>query len=127
MVRDNDRQLAEAGIGVADKSGFIKKVDKSVGVQRQYSGTAGKPEICQMATFLSDASRPAHALLDRRLYLPERWVDDPVRRTAAKVPECEVFETRPQQAVKMLLHTLAMSVHMRWVTDDAVYGKIVRL
>jgi SRSO17 transposase len=113
----------EAGIGVVDETGFIKKGDKSVGVQRQYSGTAGKRENCQIGTFLSYASRHGHVLLDRRLYLPESWVADPVRRAAAKVPECEVFETKPQQAVKMLQHAWAMGVPMRWVTGDEVYGE----
>jgi SRSO17 transposase len=117
----------EAGIGVVDETGFIKKGDKSVGVQRQYSGTAGKRENCQIGTFLSYASRHGHVLLDRRLYLPESWVADPVRRAAAKVPECEVFETKPQQAVKMLQHAWAMGVPMRWVTGDEVYGESPQL
>jgi SRSO17 transposase len=117
----------EAGIGVVDETGFIKKGDKSVGVQRQYSGTAGKRENCQIGTFLSYASRHGHVLLDRRLYLPESWVADPVRRAAAKVPECEVFETKPQQAVKMLQHAWGMGVPMRWVTGDEVYGESPQL
>lgn len=115
------------GIGVVDETGFIKKGDKSVGVQRQYSGTAGKRENCQIGTFLSYASRHGHVLLDRRLYLPESWVADPVRRAAAKVPECQVFESKPQQAVKMLQHAWAMGVPMRWVTGDEVYGESPQL
>ena len=110
------------GIGVVDESGFIKKGDKSVGVQRQYSGTAGKRENCQIGTFLSYASRHGHVFLDRRLYLPESWVAAPERRAQAKVPEMEVFETKPQQAVKMLQHAWENGVPMRWVTGDEVYG-----
>lgn len=110
------------GIGVVDESGFIKKGDKSVGVQRQYSGTAGKRENCQIGTFLSYASRHGHVFLDRRLYLPESWAAAPERRAQAKVPEMEVFETKPQQAVKMLQHAWENGVPMRWVTGDEVYG-----
>jgi SRSO17 transposase len=109
-------------IGVVDESGFIKKGDKSAGVQRQYSGTAGKRENCQIGTFLSYASCHGHAFLDRRLYLPESWVVAPERRAQAKVPEGEVFETKPQQAVKMLQHAWENGVPMRWVAGDEVYG-----
>jgi SRSO17 transposase len=110
------------GIGVVDESGFLKKGNKSAGVQRQYSGTAGKTENCQIGTFLSYASRHGHVFLDRRLYLPESWTDAPERRAQAKVPESEVFETKPQQAVKMLQHAWENGVPMRWVTGDEVYG-----
>lgn len=112
----------EQGIGVVDESGFLKKGDKSAGVQRQYSGTAGKRENCQIGTFLSYASRHGHVFLDRRLYLPESWTDAPARRAQAKVPESEGFETKPQQAVKMLQHAWENGVPMRWVTGDEVYG-----
>jgi SRSO17 transposase len=112
----------EQGIGVVDESGFLKKGDKSAGVQRQYSGTAGKRENCQIGTFVSYASRHGHVFLDRRLYLPESWAAAPERRRQAKVPESEVFETKPQQAVKMLQHAWANGVPMRWVTGDEVYG-----
>jgi SRSO17 transposase len=110
------------GIGVVDESGFIKKGDKSAGVQRQYSGTAGKRENCQIGTFLSYASRHGHVFLDRRLYLPESWAAAPERRAQAKVPESEVFETKPEQAAKMLQHAWENGVPMRWVTGDEVYG-----
>lgn len=110
------------GIGVVDETGFLKKGDKSVGVQRQYSGTAGKRENCQVGTFLSYASRHGHVFLDRCLYLPESWSTAPERRAQAKVPEHVVFETKPQQAAKMLQHAWEMGVPMRWVTGDEVYG-----
>jgi SRSO17 transposase len=112
----------EEGIGVVDETGFIKKGDKSVGVQRQYSGTAGKRENCQIGTFLSYATVHGHVFLDRRLYLPESWSTAPERRVRAKVPASVVFESKPQQAVKMLQHAWEMGVPMRWVTGDEVYG-----
>lgn len=110
------------GIGVVDESGFFKKGDQSAGVQRQDSGTAGKRENCQIGTVLSYASRHGHVFLDRRLYLPESWTAAAERRKQAKVPEGEVFETKPQQAVKMLQHAWEQGVPMRWVTGDEVYG-----
>ena len=112
----------EAGIGVVDETGFLKKGDQSVGVQRQYSGTAGKRDNCQIGTFLSYATRHGHVFLDRCLYLPESWAADPERRAQAKVPAAVVFETKPQQAAQMLQHAWAMGVPMRWVTGDEVYG-----
>jgi len=112
----------EDGIGVVDETGFLKKGDHSVGVQRQYSGTAGKVENCQIATFLSYATRHGHALLGRRLYLPEVWCTDSERRAKAKVPEEIEFQTKPEQAVAMLEHAWRQGVPMRWVTGDEVYG-----
>lgn len=112
----------EEGIGVVDETGFIKKGQHSVGVKRQYSGTAGKIENCQVATFLSYVSGRGQVLLDRRLYLPEEWAEDGARRARAKVPEEVVFQTKPQQAGEMLKHAWALGVPMRWVTGDEVYG-----
>lgn len=112
----------EAGIGVVDETGFLKKGQHSVGVKRQYSGTAGKVENCQVGTFLSYVSVRGQVLLDRRLYLPEEWCDDPERRVRAKVPAEVVFQTKPQQARQMLEQAWAQGVPMRWVTGDAVYG-----
>jgi SRSO17 transposase len=112
----------EEGIGVVDETGFIKKGQHSVGVKRQYSGTAGKIENCQVGTFLSYVSSRGQVLLDRRLYLPEEWCNDAERRARAKVPEAVVFQTKPQQAAEMLQHAWAQGVPMRWVTGDEVYG-----
>jgi SRSO17 transposase len=112
----------EDGIGVVDETGFIKKGARSVGVQRQYSGTAGRIENCQMGTFLSYASPAGHVFLDRRLYLPQEWCDDPERRAQAKVPRDVVFQTKPAQAIAMLQQAWAHGVPMRWVTGDEVYG-----
>jgi SRSO17 transposase len=110
------------GIGVLDETSFIKKGRRSVGVQRQYSGTAGKIENCQVGTFLSYATRHGHVFLDRRLYLPQAWCDDPEQRARAHIPKEVTFQTKPEQAIAMLEHAWAQGVPMRWVTGDEVYG-----
>lgn len=115
------------GIGVVDETGILKKGTGSVGVQRQYSGTAGKVENCQMATVLTYATPTGHVFLDRRLYLPEGWCADAERRAQAKVPEEIVFQTKPEQAIAMLEHAWERGVPMRWVTGDEVYGDAPRL
>lgn len=113
---------AEEGIGVVDETGFLKKGDKSVGVKRQYTGTAGKVENCQVGVFLSYAVSAGQVFLDRRLYLPEEWCADAERRAEAKIPEEVTFQTKPQQALEMLEHAWEQGVPMRWVTGDEVYG-----
>jgi SRSO17 transposase len=113
----------EEGIGVVDESGFLKQGTRSVGVKRQYSGTAGKVENCQIGTFLSYSTCRGHVFLDRRLYLPEEWSADQARREQAKVPEGVRFQTKPEQAAEMLEHAWAQGVPMRWVVGDEVYGE----
>ena len=115
------------GIGVVDETGFLKKGKKSVGVARQYTGTAGKRENSQVATLLSYATKNAHVFLDRQLYLPEDWARDRVRRAEAHVPEEVSFATKSQQAIAMLEHAWEHGVPMRWVTGDEVYGDAPRL
>lgn len=115
------------GIGVLDESGFLKKGTHSVGVQRQYSGTAGKVENCQIGVFLSYSTPRGHVFLDRRLYLPKVWSRDTDRRTRARVPADVVFQTKPAQGIAMLEHAWAQGVPMRWVTGDEVYGDDPRL
>lgn len=110
------------GIGVIDETGFLKQGDGSVGVARQYSGTAGKVENCQVATVLSYVTRHGHVFLDRRLFLPEEWADDAARRKKAKVPDEVIFQTKPEQALAMLERAWEQGVPMRWVTGDEVYG-----
>jgi SRSO17 transposase len=110
------------GIGVLDETGFLKKGTESVGVQRQYTGTAGKVENCQIGVFLSYTSRRGHVLVDRRLYLPESWCEDPVRRQRAHVPEDVSFQTKPQLALQMLRAAWQQGLPMAWVTGDEVYG-----
>jgi SRSO17 transposase len=115
------------GIGVVDETGFLKKGKRSVGVARQYTGTAGKRENSQVATVLSYATKDAHVFLDRQLYLPEAWAADRPRRAQAHVPEEVGFATKPQQAMAMLEHAWEQGVPMRWVTGDEVYGDSPRL
>src|SRR6266699_3283776 len=115
------------GIGVVDETGFLKKGKKSVGVARQYTGTAGKRENSQVATLLSYATKNAHVFLDRELYLPEDWAADRTRRAEAHVPQEVGFATKPQQAMAMLSHAWEQGVPMRWVTCDEVYGDAPRL
>ena len=112
----------EDAIIVIDETGFIKKGNRSVGVKRQYSGTAGKIENCQIGVFLSYATSKGHGFLDRRLYLPEDWCGDPERRERAKVPPEIRFETKGELAVDMLERAWAEGVPARWVTGDEVYG-----
>jgi SRSO17 transposase len=115
------------GIGIVDETGVLKKGSGSVGVQRQYSGTAGKVENCQIATVLTYATATGHVFLDRRLYLPEGWCTDVERRAKAKVPAEMVFQTKPEQAQAMLEQAWERGVPMRWVTGDEVYGDAPRL
>ncbi len=107
---------------VLDETGFLKKGTKSVGVQRQYSGTAGKVENCQLGVFLAYVTTRGHVLLDRRLYLPKEWADDPDRRREAKVPQPVTFQTIPALGHAMLTHAWDQGVPFAWVTADERYG-----
>ena len=107
---------------VIDETGFLKKGWKSVGVQRQYSGTAGRIENCQIGVFLSYASSRGHTLVDRELYLPKSWTDNRERRREAHVPEEVTFATKPELAAQMLWRTLDAGLPTAWVTGDTVYG-----
>ncbi|MFL5702874.1 MAG: IS701 family transposase, partial [Ktedonobacteraceae bacterium] len=107
---------------VIDETGFLKKGQKSVGVQRQYSGTAGRIENCQMGVFLSYSSSRGHTLLDRELYLPKSWTDNQERCREAHVPEEVTFATKPELAQRMLQRTLGAGLPVAWVTGDTVYG-----
>ena len=128
LVRDDLRDyvvehLGDAdGVLVVDETGFLKKGGKSAGVQRQYSGTAGRIENCQIGVFLSYASSKGRTLLDRELYLPQVWAEDWGRRREAGVPEGTAFRTKPQLAQLMLERALEAGVPFAWFTGDAVYG-----
>jgi SRSO17 transposase len=128
LVRDDLRayvveHLGDAGaVLVLDETGFLKKGTKSVGVQRQYSGTAGRIENCQIGVFLGYASGHGHALIDRALYLPESWTHERARRHEAGVPEAVAFATKPQLGREMLARAFATGVPCSWVTGDSVYG-----
>jgi SRSO17 transposase len=115
------------GVLVVDETGFLKQGTKSAGVQRQYSGTAGRIENCQVGVFLAYASGKGRALVDRELYLPKEWASDPARRAEAQVPERVGFATKPQLAQAMLARALAAGVPAGWVTADEVYGGDARL
>ena len=110
------------GVLVLDETGFVKKGSKSAGVQRQYSGTAGRIENCQIGVFLAYASRYGRALIDRALYLPESWAADRARRAEAGVPEEVAFATKPKLGLAMLERAHAAGLPFAWVTADSVYG-----
>jgi SRSO17 transposase len=112
---------------VIDETGFLKKGDRSAGVARQYSGTAGRIENCQIGVFLAYASRLGHVLLDRELYLPKAWTDDRARCQQAGVPDARGFATKPQLARQMLARAFTAGVPAKWVTGDSVYGDDRRL
>jgi SRSO17 transposase len=114
------------GIGVVDETGFLKKGTKSVGVKRQYCGTAGKIENCQVGVFLTYCTRRGYTFLDRRLYLPEEWCQDWERRWQAQIPDEVTFQTKSQLAAQMLEHAWAQGVPMEWVTGDEIYGDDVK-
>ena len=109
-------------VGVIDEHGFLKKGHQSVGVARQYSGTAGKIENCQIGVFLAYASDHGHTLLDRELYLPAAWTDDRERCRQAGIPDDRPFATKPALARQMLERTFAAGVVLAWVAGDSVYG-----
>jgi SRSO17 transposase len=115
------------GVLVLDETGFLKKGAHSAGVARQYSGTAGKVENCQIGVFLSYASALGHALLDRELYLPKAWIDDRARCRQAGIPPDRSFATKPQLARELLARAFATGVPATWVTGDSVYGDDRRL
>ena len=110
------------GVLVVDETGFLKKGAKSVGVARQYSGTAGRIENCQVGVFLGYATRRGRALLDRALYLPKEWAQDSGRRKEAGVPKAVEFATKLVLARRMIDRAVGAGVPARWVTADAVYG-----
>ena len=128
-VRDDVRDYViehlgdAAGVLIADETGFIKKGIRSAGVQRQYSGTAGRTENCQVGTFLAYASVHGHALIDRELYLPQSWAEDQDRRCAAGIPQEVEFTTKPRQAQVMISRAIEAKVPFSWFTADEVYGQ----
>jgi len=129
LVRDDLRDyvvehLGEpGGVLITAETGFLKKGVRSAGVQRQYSGTAGRTENCQIGTFLCYASSKGRALVDRELYLPVSWTDDRPRCRAAAIPDEVVFATKPQQARMMLERAIAAGVPFAWFTADEAYGQ----
>jgi SRSO17 transposase len=127
-VRDDLRAYVIEHMGdadavlVVDETGVIKKGAKSVGVARQYSGTAGRVENCQIGVLLAYATKRGRTFLDRELYLPRQWATDAARCAAAGVPAAIGFVTKPQLARRMIARALAGGVPCTWLTGDAVYG-----
>ena len=128
-VRDDVRDYVVEHLGdrdgalIADDTGFLKKGTRSAGVQRQYSGTAGRTENCQVGTFLAYASVHGHALIDRELYLPQSWTDDRDRCRAAGIPDQVEFTTKPRQAQAMISRAIEAGVPFAWFTADETYGQ----
>jgi SRSO17 transposase len=127
-VRDDLRAYVVETLGdadavlILDETGFLKKGRHSAGVGRQYTGTAGRIENAQVGVFLAYASRHGTAFLDRALYLPKTWTDDPERSKKAGIPKKTVFATKPQLAKQMLERAFEAGVPVAWVTGDEVYG-----
>jgi SRSO17 transposase len=118
---------APEAVLVIDETGFLKKGRHSAGVARQYSGTAGRVENCQIGVFLGYTGRLGHTLLDRELYLPQEWLNDRDRCRQAGIPEDQRFATKPQLARQMLARAFTAGVPAKWVTGDSVYGNDRRL
>jgi SRSO17 transposase len=128
-VRNDLRDLVVERLGdpdavlVFDDTGFLKKGVRSAGVQRQYSGTAGRTENCQVGVFAAYVSRAGHALIDRQLYLPESWTEDRSRCRAAGIPDDVEFTTKPRMAIAMMQRALDAGVPFGWVSADEAYGQ----
>ncbi|MFF0391767.1 IS701 family transposase [Kitasatospora sp. NPDC004615] len=110
------------GVLIVDDTGFLKKGVRSAGVQRQYSGTAGRTENCQVGVFLAYSSRLGRTLIDRALYLPKSWTDDLERCRAAGIGDEVEFATKVQLARAMVRRAIDEEIPFRWVTADAGYG-----
>jgi SRSO17 transposase len=124
LVRDYvSEHLADANaVLVLDETGFLKQGKASCGVARQYTGSAGKITNCQIGVFAAYVSRHGHAFIDRALYLPKSWTDDPARLMATYVPSDVGFSTKPQLAAEMIERAIAAGLRFRWVAGDSVYG-----
>lgn len=129
VLSNSDHDVrGDHGVLIVDETGFLKKGDKSAkhskttGVQRQYSGTAGRIENSQVGVFLALSSARGRTLIDRELYLPKSWCDDPNRCRAAGVPSDVAFATKPELARRMIDRVLQSGLRPRWVLGDEVYG-----
>jgi SRSO17 transposase len=113
------------GVFVLDETGFPKKGKKSVGVARQYCGTLGKVANCQVGVYVAYVAEQGHALVDKRLYLPREWTDDPDRCREATVPEGVGYQSTAELGLSMLQQARCAGHLMgRWVTADEAYGKV---
>ena len=114
----------ETGILIVDETGFLKKGEKSVGVAPQYTGTAGDTVNCQVGVFLAYSSERGAAFIDRALYLPKVWTDDPARRAEAGIPKEITFRNKIELAEVMLERAFGAGVPARWVVADSFYGRL---
>ena len=124
VVRDDalETLASPEAVLVIDETGFLKQGKASCGVARQYTGSAGKITNCQIGVFAAYVSEHGHALIDRRLYLPKNWTNDPARRAAAHVPDHVSFATKPAIAAAMIARAIAAGVPFSWVAADSIYG-----
>jgi SRSO17 transposase len=124
MVREYalEHLAADDAVLVVDETGFLKQGKASCGVARQYTGSAGKITNCQIGVFAAYVSRHGHAFIDRALYLPQAWADDPARRAAAHVPQEIAFATKPHLARAMVERAIAAGVPFAWGVGDSIYG-----
>lgn len=133
IVRDDLRQYVIEHLGsddavlIVDETGFLKKGTRSAGVKRQYSGTAGRIENCQIGVLLCYASERGSAFIDRTLYLPKEWAEDEERRREAAIPEEISFATKPQLVRDMLQRAFEADVPCAWIVADSIYGSDRRL
>src|SRR5579872_7532736 len=127
-VRDEVRRLAvetlgrEQAIVAIDETSFLKRGEQSAGVARQYCGTTGRVENCQVGVFLSWITARGHSLIDRELYLPACWTADPARCRKAGIPAQVPFRTKPELAIQMLIRLREAGLYADWVVADSVYG-----
>src|SRR3712207_175543 len=120
-------RLGPGGVLIIDETGFIKKGTRSAGVARQYTGTTGKIDNCQIGVFLAYATGSGRALIDRELYLPRAWTAARERARAAGIGDAVGFATKPELARSMLQRTLDAGVPAGWLTADEIYGQDKRL
>src|SRR5713226_9998534 len=127
-VRDEVRALALQQLGTSqaivaiDETSFPKRGKHSAGVKKQYCGTTGQVQNCQVGVFLSYVTAAGHTLIDRELYLPQDWCQDAARRQAAHIPEGVRFATKPELARSMVQRAQEAGLPIRWVVADTVYG-----
>lgn len=133
LLRDDLRSYVASHLGdrdgilIVDETGFLKKGDRSAGVARQYTGTAGRIENAQVGVFLTYSAPKGRTFLDRELYLPKSWTEDRARCERAGIPAGREFRTKPELAMEMLARAIDGGVPASWVTGDAVYGQYYRL
>jgi len=124
IVRDYalEHLAADDAVLVVDETGFLKQGKASCGVARQYTGSAGKITNCQIGVFAAYVADKGHAFIDRALYLPKAWAEDPARRAVAHVPQEVAFATKPHLARAMIERAIAAGVPFAWVVGDSIYG-----